>query len=180
MKLAITGGVIEDLAIAEEATLASTSKVEVTLGGGTVATSDGTFYGLIYGASVTGALDGGTQGASSTLKVDGYARVGAITNFDSIEVVGGTLNVESGDRKEDPKAENAIDITGNILNKRAIQAGAIKANNLDNYGLIGVLRSSADDPGIQLAGNFFSNTFVRTSVLSVGGNFINGKRFMFI
>lgn len=169
--LNLAGGIFSTVSIAENADVAG--KINVALTGGTVDTVNGTFYGLIYGASVTGALDGGSQGTERTLVVDGYARVGSIVNFGSIEVVGGTLNVESGDRKADPTAENLINIAGDITNHRAIQAGGIIAEDLNNYGLIGVLRSSADDPGIQLSGDFYSDTFVRTSTLTVADSFSN-------
>ena len=169
--LNLAGGIFSTVSIAENAAVGG--KINVALTGGTVDTANGTFYGLIYGASVTGALDGGAQGTERNLVVDGYARVGSITNFSSIEVKGGTLNVESGDRKSDPTAENLININGDITNYRAIQAGGIIAEDLNNFGLVGVLRSSADDPGIQLSGNFYSDTFVRTSTLTVANNFVN-------
>lgn len=169
--LNLAGGIFSTVSIAENAEVAG--KINVALTGGTVDTVNGTFYGLIYGASVTGTLDGGAQGTERTLTVDGYARVGAIVNFGSIEVVGGTLNVESGDRKSDPTAENLININGDITNYRAIQAGGIIAEDLNNFGLVGVLRSSEDDPGIQLSGKFYSDTFVRTSTLTVANSFTN-------
>ena len=169
--LNLAGGTFDSIKIAESATVGG--KINVELSGGTVDTVNGTFYGLVYGASVTNALDGGSQGTERNLVVNGYARVGSIVNFGSIEVLGGTLNVESGDRKSDPSAENMININGDILNRRAIQAGAIVANDLNNYGLIGVLRKTDEDPGIVLNGDFLSTNFVRTSVLSVAGNFSN-------
>ena len=144
--------------------------VNVTFGGGTVAVADdGTFYGLIYGASVTGALDGGDK-----VTVLGNAKVGSIVNFDSLEVKGGTLNVASGDTKSELSDSNALVINGDIVNHRGIQAGTITAKSLTNYGLVGTKRDLDTDAGIVLSGDLLNkNAYVKTSNLSVGGNFDN-------
>ena len=147
-------------------------KATVTLAGGTVANApDGTFYGLVYGASISGVLDGGSTGTD--LIVDGNAKVESVRNFTALNVLGGTLNVAGGDKKSEVSDSNTLEIDGDITNRRGINAGAITAQNLTNYGLIGVLRDNASDPGITLSGNLVNESYIKTSALTISGNFTN-------
>ena len=148
-------------------------KTTVTLAGGTVAASqtDGKFYGIVYGASVSGALDGGQTGTD--LIVDGNAKVESVKNFTALNVTGGTLNVAGGESRSEVGDGNTIEIDGDITNRRGINAGGITAKNLTNYGLIGVLREDADDPGITLSGNLVNASYIKTANLTVDGNFTN-------
>ena len=148
-------------------------KATVTLAGGTVAMPAGStaFIGLVYGASISGALNGGNTGTD--LIVDGNAKVDSIRGFTALNVSGGTLNVAGGDKKSEVTDGNTIEIDGDITNRRGINAGAITAQNLTNYGLIGVLRQNASDPGITLSGNLVNASYIKTSALTIGGNFTN-------
>ena len=152
--------------------------IDVTLAGGTTAQrSSGTFYGLIYGASVTGDLDAGSQGSSRTLNVEGNAKVNAVRNFENLNVLGGTLNVAGGGDKSEVSDSNVIEISGNILNRRGINAGKITAAKLVNYGVIGTKRDgdASDSVGIELSGNLENYDYVMTSGMSVANLVNTGK-----
>ena len=147
-------------------------KATVTLAGGTVANApDGTFYGLVYGASISGMLNGGNTGTD--LIVDGNAKVESVRGFTALNVLGGTLNVAGGDKKSEVSDSNTLEIDGDIMNRRGINAGAITAVNLTNYGLIGVYRENASDAGINLSGNLVNASYIKTANLTVEGNFTN-------
>ena len=147
-------------------------KTTVTLAGGTVANApDGTFYGLVYGASISGMLNGGNTGTD--LIVDGNAKVESVSGFTALNVLGGTLNVAGGDKKSEVNDSNTLEIDGDIMNRRGINAGAITAVNLTNYGLIGVYRENASDAGINLSGNLVNASYIKTANLTVEGNFTN-------
>ena len=172
-----TAGTFEEVGIAEDATV--DGDINVTFAGGTVAQrSNGTFYGLIYGASVTGTLDGGDEGASRTLNVEGNAKVGSVKGFTALNVTGGTLNVSSGTDKSEITEYNKLEIDGDILNRRGIQAGTITANNLVNYGIVGTLRGVDDGNilGIDLSGSLTNYDYVMTSSMEIDGDFYNSGR----
>ncbi len=171
--LTLAGGKFTAVSIAEDATV--NGAINVNLAGGTVATIGDTFYGLIYGASVTGALDGGSQGTKRTLNVLGHAKVEAVSNFDELNVTGGTLNVAGGDRKSDISEANILSINGDILNQRTINAGIISAVNVNNYGAIGTLRKldAADTVALNLTGNLNNYDVVLTASANIGGNLVN-------
>ncbi|MBR4717665.1 MAG: hypothetical protein IKP09_06365, partial [Lentisphaeria bacterium] len=185
--LTLAGGKFTDVNIAKDASV--TGPIEVTLKGGTIlnfdqngnmttgSSTDGNahFYGLIYGASITGPLDGGDQGTSRTLNVEGHAKVASVANFTALNVTGGTLNVAGGDRKSTLSDENSLVIDGDILNKRTINAGLIEAKNINNYGAIGTLRdvTATDKVGITATGNVNNYDVILTSGMIVGGNLVN-------
>ena len=175
--MTLAGGLFSDVSVGNGANI--TGAVDVTLKGGTVAQrSNGTFYGLIYGASVTGALDGGTKGTARILNVEGNAKVGSVTNFTALNVTGGTLNVAGGTDKSEVTTENILAIDGDILNRRGINAGVITAKNLDNYGVLGTYRNleEPETVGLNLTGNLNNYDFVMTSAAVVGGTFSNSGR----
>ncbi len=175
--MTLAGGLFSDVSIGNGANI--TGAVDVTLKGGTVAQrSNGTFYGLIYGASVTGALDGGTKGTARILNVEGNAKVGSVENFTALNVTGGTLNVSNGTDKSEVSLENTLIINGDILNRRGINAGVISAANLDNYGVLGTYRNLAEPNNVTLllVGNLNNYDFVMTSAAIIGGNFFNDGR----
>ena len=155
-------------------------------------TNDSVYYGVVYGGSFT-ALDGGIYGkdegdndilvreAGNNLNVEGNAKVGLIKNFKNLSVTGGTLNVAGGDRKSVLGDDNVIEISDAIVNRRAIQAGSIKAGTLTNSGLIGTIRDvpeSIDETetyGIQLSGALDNSGYIKTSTLTAG-NFANSGK----
>jgi len=168
-------------------------KSTVTLAGGTVAAIENgavvpsggsnSFAGIVYGATITGMLDGGS-GNDTSLIVDGNAKVDSIIDFSSLDVVGGTLNV-AGTKENaggvhnpvsDVQERNTIEIYGDITNRRGINAGAITAYNLTNTGLIGVLRDNDGNPGIALSGDLINSGYIKTSVLKVDGDFENSGK----
>ncbi|MBR3506119.1 MAG: hypothetical protein IKO02_03625 [Lentisphaeria bacterium] len=92
--LTLAGGKFASIEIATNATVAGA--INVNLAGGTNAPMqngqvlsgaddvDDSFPGIVYGASVTGTLDGGEKGTKRTLNVLGNAKVVAIQNFDEL------------------------------------------------------------------------------------------------
>jgi len=155
-------------------------KVDVAFTGGTVAPVNGTFYGLVYGASISNGIDGGIYDGETLVKtvggnitVDGYAKVGSIRNFSNLLITGGTLNVAAGAPKTPLSSENVLILSGDIDNRRGLQAGSISAKNMVNTGLVGTLRDSAEDAGVALSGSLSNEGFLRTSILTVGGGFYN-------
>ena len=183
----IKGGKFASAVVAENAASVG-GKITVTLAGGTVAPMNNgqvingsgdtanSFPGLVYGASVTGLLSGGDKGTSHELIVEGNAKVGSVSNFESLKVTGGTLNVAGGGGHDSVVSEsNSLEIDGDIENKRAISAGKIVAKNLVNTGLIGTKRNaeSYTSTGIELSGSLSNEGYIKTSGMSVTGNLVN-------
>ncbi len=169
--LTISGGKFSSVTIGEEAEI--TGAINVTLAGGTTAQRDnGVFYGLIYGASVTGTLDGN----GGVLTVLGNAKVNAVENFGGLFVTGGTLNVAGGTDKSAVSTGNTLAINGDILNRRGINAGVITATgNLINYGVVGTIRDgeNADVVAINLTGDLENYDYVMTAGMNVDGSLTN-------
>ncbi|MBP5584721.1 MAG: hypothetical protein J6Y92_00030 [Lentisphaeria bacterium] len=186
----IKGGKFASAVVAENAASVG-GKITVTLAGGTVAPMNNgqvingsgdtanSFPGLVYGASVTGLLSGGDKGTSHELIVEGNAKVGSVSNFESLKVTGGTLNVAGGGGHDSVVSEsNSLEIDGDIENKRAISAGRIFANNIVNTGLIGTKRDaeSYTSTGIWLNGSLSNEGYVKTSGMSIAGNLFNSGK----
>ena len=186
VNLKLSGGKIDEVIVSDKAGAVG-GNVTVELAGGTVAPMNNgvvisgsgdtanSFPGLVYGASVTTILDGGVIAAGKTadLVVSGNAKINKIQNFTSLVVTGGTLNVAGGEAHDSVVSEtgNTLTIDGDIMNSRGISAGAIYADDLYNYGLVGTLRATGDQPGITLTGSLVNTGYVKTSKLTIAGNF---------
>ena len=146
-------------------------------------TDNAVFYGVVYGGSFS-QIDGGVYSEDeelirvigNELNVNGNAKAGSIRNFRSLTVSGGTLNVAGGDRRTSLFYDNMLSIDGDIVNRGTIQAGGIEGASLTNGGYIGTLRDSAYDPGIRLTDGLINTGYIKTSLITVDGNFENSGK----